>query len=64
MNDCKCAEIAHLTGDVCFFCQQRPYWLCCGSTDHAHPDRREPDCFDPTRAKWGTREQHMEEEQR
>lgn len=23
MTDCKCAAIAHLTGDVCFFCQQQ-----------------------------------------
>ncbi|WPQ34330.1 hypothetical protein [Achromobacter xylosoxidans] len=37
---------------------EAPYWLCCGSKDPAHPGRQAPDCFDPERAKWGTRSQH------
>jgi hypothetical protein len=34
------------------------YWLCCGSKDPNHPNRRAPDCFHPDRSKWGTADQH------
>lgn len=37
---------------------QQKYWLCCGSKDPNHPNRRAPDCFNATRAKWGTADQH------
>lgn len=37
---------------------ERKYWLCCGSKDPNHPNRRAPDCFNADRAKWGTRSQH------
>lgn len=34
------------------------YWLCCGSKDPNHSNRREPDCFNAAKAKWGTADQH------
>ncbi len=34
------------------------YWLCCGSRDPNHPNRRAPDCFNAAKAKWGTADQH------
>ncbi len=37
---------------------QQKYWLCCGSKDPNHPNRRAPDCFNADRAKWGTADQH------
>ncbi|MNK33431.1 hypothetical protein D3C87_519140 [compost metagenome] len=37
---------------------QQKYWLCCGSTEPEHRNRRAPDCFNADRAKWGTADQH------
>lgn len=37
---------------------QPKYWLCCGSTEPEHRNRRAPDCFNADRAKWGTADQH------
>jgi len=37
---------------------QQKYWLCCGSTEPEHRNRRAPDCFNADRAKWGTAGQH------
>ena len=34
------------------------YWLCCGSKDPNHPNRRAPDCFNAQKAKWNTADQH------
>ncbi|KXJ63036.1 hypothetical protein AXY46_03185 [Achromobacter xylosoxidans] len=34
------------------------YWLCCGSKDPNHSNRRAPDCFNAAKAKWGTADQH------
>lgn len=36
------------------------YWLCCGSTDLTHADRKQPDCYDPDKAKLGTAESHKD----
>lgn len=36
------------------------YWLCCGSTDPTHADRKQPDCYDPDKAKFGTAESHKD----
>ncbi|QYJ23390.1 hypothetical protein KYT87_09305 [Achromobacter sp. ES-001] len=49
-GELDCAKGA---GDV-----QQKYWLCCGSKDPNHPNRRAPDCFNADRAKWGTAGQH------
>jgi len=37
---------------------QQKYWLCCGSKDPNHPNRRAPDCFNTDRARWGTADRH------
>jgi len=38
--------------------RQQKYWLCCGSTDPYHGNRYAPDCYKPSRATWGTADQH------
>ncbi|WP_238881156.1 hypothetical protein [Achromobacter xylosoxidans] len=40
---------------------QQKYWLCCGSKDPYHGNRRAPDCFNTTRARWGTADEHSKD---
>lgn len=41
--------------------RQQKYWLCCGSTDPYHGNRYAPDCYKPSRAMWGTADQHSKD---
>lgn len=40
--------------------EEVPYWLCCGSTDPTHRDKRASTCADTENHKFGTKTQHAE----
>lgn len=52
------AQCLHLLDCMSQPAEPVSYWLCCGSTDPLHRNRRQPDCYSPDRAKFGTAESH------